>query len=94
LRADPDDDLPDRLMRLITRLIRDAAELVAEHSMGEIPALLQRCHKALTAIAAEAEEREYRRCRYRRQGAVLNLLILVDGVARYRTESQVKKDGH
>ena len=78
-----DDDLSARIRALITRLVRDAAEHVAVCEMGEIPALLQRCREALSALAAEAEDSEDRRCRYQSRAAVLNLLVLADGVARF-----------
>jgi hypothetical protein len=85
-------DLASRIKGLITRLAKDASEHVADDGMGEIPALLQRCHEALAALAAEAEDAEDRRCRYRSRAAVLNLLLLADGVARFHGGKQKPAD--
>jgi hypothetical protein len=91
-RLEPaDDDLSARIRGLITRLVREAAEHVADYALGEIPALLQRSHEALTALAAEAEDPEDRRCRHRRQSAVLSLLIFADAVARFHEGSRAEQ---
>jgi hypothetical protein len=87
-----DADMAVRLRGLITRLVRDASEHVADYGMGEIPALLQRCREALAALAAEAEDPENRQCRYQSRAAVLNLLVLADGVARFHEGKQKPAD--
>jgi hypothetical protein len=86
-----DDGLPARLKGLILRLVRDAAEHVADHSMGEVPAITQLAGEALRAIADEAEDPEARRCRYRRQSSVLSLLIFADAVARFHEGSRAEQ---
>lgn len=42
-----DADLSLRIRGLVTRLVRDAAEHVADYGMGEIPALLHRSREVL-----------------------------------------------
>jgi len=92
-RLEPaDDDLSARLKGLIMRLARDAAAHVGESRHGEIPALMQRSHQALAALAAEAEDPDDRQCRYRSRAAVLDLLILADGIARFHEGRQKPAD--
>ena len=86
-----DADMAVRLKGLITRLMRDAIEHVADHSMGEIPAITQRCGEALAAIAAEAQSPEDRRCRYRRRAALVNLAILVDATQSHHAGSRAQQ---
>ncbi len=83
-----DADLPARLKGLITWLVRGASEHVAEHSMGEVAAIVQRCHEALSTLSAERGDPDDRRSRYRSRAAVPNLLIMVDGVARFHQGKQ------
>jgi hypothetical protein len=91
-RLDPADAvLSARLRGLITRLVRDAAEHVMACSMGEIAAIVQRSHEVLTALAAEAEDPDDRQCRYRSRAAVLNLLVLADGVARFHAATRAQQ---
>jgi len=78
-----DADMAVRLRGLITRLVRDASEHVGEDGVGEVVAIVQRSHEVLTALAAEAEDPDDRRCRYQSRAAVLNLLVLADGVGRF-----------
>ena len=88
-QLDPDTHAT-RLPHLVTKLAKDAAALIADHNLGEIPALCQRCHDILAALAAEAEDPEDRQCRYRCRAAVLNLLVLADGVARFHASGRRK----
>jgi hypothetical protein len=87
-----DADLAVRIRGLITRLARDASEHVADHRHGEVAAIVQRCHEALFALSAEAEDPEDRRCRYRSRAAVLNLLVLADGIAGFHEGKQKPAD--
>jgi hypothetical protein len=84
-----DADLPARLRGLITRLAKDAAEHVAEHRHGEIPALLQLCCDALAALEAEAEDREDRILRCGSRQAILNLLRMCHRIVLF-DESRTK----
>jgi hypothetical protein len=53
---------------------------------------MQRIHEALSAIAAEAEDPDDRHRRYARQAALLNLLILVDGIVRFHASKRRAND--
>jgi hypothetical protein len=86
-----DADLAVRFRGLITRLARDAIEHVAEHRHGEIPALLQLCHDALAALKAEAEDLD-RASRYASRRAILNVLSMCDGIARFQEGKQKPAD--
>jgi len=70
-----DGDLAANLRGLVTRLVRDAAEHVADQGLGEVAAIVQRSHEVLTALSAEAQDADDRQCRYRSRAAVLNLLV-------------------
>jgi hypothetical protein len=85
-------DLASRFKGLITRLARDAAEHVGDYGMGEVPALLQLCHDALAALKAEAGDPDDRRLRYRSRQAVLNLLVISAGIARFHEGKQKPAD--
>jgi hypothetical protein len=87
------EDYAAHLRRLIMKLVRDAAEHVDGYGRGEIPALMQRCHEALVALATEAEDVEDRQCRYQRQAGMLNLMVLADSIARFHaaTHAQQRK---
>jgi hypothetical protein len=86
-----DGEPPARLRPLITRLAKDAVEHVAEHRHGEISALLQRSYLALAALSAEIENPDDRQCRYRRQAALLDLVILVDAVTRFHAATRAQQ---
>jgi hypothetical protein len=53
--------------------------------MGEISALLQRCHDVLAALKSESEDPEDRKRRYDRRQAELSLLVLCEGICRFHT---------
>ena len=79
------EDYRVELRSLVLKLARDAAAHVESHSFGEIPALLQRCYELLAWLKSEADDPEDRARRYGRAQAVLNLLQLCDGIARFHT---------
>lgn len=87
-----DADLSARLKGLITRLAKDAVEHVGVHRHGEIPALLQLCCDALAALEAEAEDLEDRASRYASRRAILNVLSMCDGIARFHEGRQKPSD--
>jgi hypothetical protein len=80
-----------RLPHLVAKLTKDAVALIADHNLGEIPGLCQRAQELLTALAAEAEDPEDRQCRYRSRAAMLNLLLLADGVARFHAATHAQQ---
>jgi hypothetical protein len=79
---------------LVMRLVSAVAVLVGDYPHGEIPALMHLCGAVLTALAAksdldaEAEDLERRRCRYRREQAVLNLVVFCDVAAEHHSGSK------
>jgi len=73
------------------KLARDAVEHVEAHSMGEIPAIIERCPEVLSALSAGAEAPDDRRIRYRRQAAVLNFVILVNDMAAHHTGTRSRQ---
>jgi hypothetical protein len=86
------EDYAVHIRGLITRLVQAIVELVgAEYSMGEIPAIVARGHEALAALSGEAEAPEDRRCRYRSRAAVLNLLMLADGIQSHHAGSRAQQ---
>jgi hypothetical protein len=80
-----------RLRGLITKLVRDASEHVADYGMGEVPALMQRCHEALVALATRIENPDERWYRYQSRTAVLNLLTLADTIQSHHAGSRAQQ---
>jgi hypothetical protein len=76
---------------LVKHFVSTVAALVGDYVNGEVPALLHLCQHVLTALAAESDldpdtdEAERRRCRYRREQAVLNLLVLTCAVVDFHS---------
>jgi hypothetical protein len=85
-------DLASLFKGLITRLAKDAVDRVAEHSMGEIPAIIQLSSEALFALATEADDPNDRGQRYRSRQAVLNLLTLCEGIVRFDASKRRSQD--
>ena len=81
-----------RLDRIVKKLALNAAEHVGEHDLGEISALMARCHGVLAWLAAEAEDINDRQRRYGRQQAVLNLCVLCESIRRYYTGRRKPED--
>ena len=74
----------------VQKLARDAANHVADYGMGEIPALLQRCHEVMAWLQAESEDTEDWQRRYARQQSVLNLLSLCEGTCQFHRAGKRK----
>jgi len=81
------------LRLLVTRLVQAIAVLVADYVRGEVPALIHLCGAVLVALSAETDlgaetdEPEQRRCRYRREQAMLNLLVFCCVVTEFHSGS-------
>ncbi len=68
------------LKKSVIQLATDAATLVADHTCGEIPALLQRASVALAWIIAETKDPDDRQNRRGRLRAVLDLADLCEAI--------------
>jgi len=80
-----------RLAQMVKKLARDAAEHFGDHHLGEIPAVLQRCQELVAALAAEAEDADDRLGRYRRQQALLSLLVLCGAIRAYHAGTHAQR---
>ena len=66
------------LANAVRRLANESARCTAEHTCGEIAAIVQRAGVALIWIDAEARDPENRQNRHGRQRAVLDLIDLAE----------------
>jgi hypothetical protein len=82
-----------RLDGLVRRLATDVAQHVGgEYAMGEVPALMARCHAVLQWLAAEAEDVGDRQRRLGRRQAVVSLLLLCEGIRRFHAGRRKQED--
>jgi hypothetical protein len=84
-----DEDHPTDLRVLVLKLVRDAATHFAEYQYGEVSALIELARLVLAWISAEAEDADRSR-RYGRERALLDLLVLCEGVRVFHTGSKRK----
>jgi hypothetical protein len=85
------DDFGVDLRRLILKLARDATAEFADHDLGEVPALLERCRYVIAWLKSAAEDEDRQR-RYGRQQALLNLLVLCEGICRFHDSKRKAAD--
>ena len=80
-----------RLTQMVRKLARDVVEHLGDHHLGEIPAVLQRISELMAALAAEAEDADDRLGRYRRQQALLSLLVLCGAIRAYHAGTHAQR---
>jgi hypothetical protein len=74
-----------QLAVLVRKLAFGATAYFADYPYGEVPAIIELTRIVLAWLKAEAEDTNDRQRRYARQQAVVNLLMLCEGLSRFHT---------